>query len=114
MKWRYYADWSKLIGEWQTLYNFTHSWNIKNSKEIERESIENEYEKSERVTVHERLVTLRNEQGVVDWEVGGCMWWLGDGHWGGTWWDEYWVFCYMLANGTQIKNIQITEKKSNI
>ena len=34
---------------------------------------ENEWEKSERETEHERLVTLGNEQGVVEGEVGGGM-----------------------------------------
>lgn len=32
---------------------------------------ENEWEKSERVTKHERFLTLGNEQGVVKEEVGG-------------------------------------------
>ena len=36
--------------------------------------------KSERETKHERLLTLGNEQGVVEGEVGGGMGWLGDGH----------------------------------
>ena len=48
-------------------------------------------------TVSEHL-TLGNEQGVVEGEVGG-----GGGDWvtgteGGTWQDEHWVLCYMLAN----------------
>ena len=50
------------------------------------------------VTKHERHLTLGNEQGVG--EVGG---WGGWGDWvmgneRGTWRDEYWVLCYMLAN----------------
>ena len=51
-----------------------------------------------RETEHERLLTLGNEQGVVEREVGG-----GWGDWvmgteGGTGWNEHWVLCYMLAN----------------
>lgn len=34
---------------------------------------ENEWEKLERVTKHERLLTLRNKQGVVEGEVGEGM-----------------------------------------
>ena len=34
---------------------------------------ENEWEISERVTAHERLLTLGNKQGVVEREVGGGM-----------------------------------------
>ena len=34
---------------------------------------ENEWEISVRVTEHERLLTLGNEQGVVEGEVGGGM-----------------------------------------
>ena len=40
-------------------------------KEIIGESRENEWEKSERVTKHERLLTLGNGQGMVEREVGG-------------------------------------------
>ena len=36
-----------------------------------------------RVTEHERHLTLGNEQGVVEREVGKGMGWLGDGHQGG-------------------------------
>ena len=43
----------------------------------------NEWEKSERETEHERLLTLGNELGVVEREVGRGWGWLGDGHWGG-------------------------------
>ena len=39
--------------------------------------------KLEKVTKHERLLTLGNEQGVVEGEVGRGLGWLGDGHWGG-------------------------------
>ena len=38
---------------------------------------------SVRVTKHKRHLTLGNEQGVVEGEVGGGLGWLGDGHWGG-------------------------------
>ena len=41
---------------------------MKGNKEERRE---NEWEISERVTEHERHLTLRNEQGVVEGEVGG-------------------------------------------
>ena len=34
---------------------------------------ENEWEKLERVTKHERLLTLRNEQRIVEGEVGRGM-----------------------------------------
>ena len=48
---------------------------------------ENEWEISERVTEHERLLTLGNEQGVVEREVGGGGgdWVMGTerGHWMG-------------------------------
>ena len=48
--------------------------NIKNS---ERERRENEWEISVRVTEHERLLTLGNEQGVVEGEVGrGLGYWV--------------------------------------
>ena len=42
-------------------------------KGIIGERKENEWEISVRVTEHERLLTLRNEQGVVEGEVGGGM-----------------------------------------
>ena len=44
-------------------------------KGIIGEGRENEWEKSERVTKHERHLTLGNEQGVVEGEVGGRMGW---------------------------------------
>ena len=58
----------------------------------------NEWEISERETGHERLLTLGNEQGVWKGRLAG-----GWGDWVrgtevGTWWDEHWVLCYMLAN----------------
>ena len=38
---------------------------------------DNEWEKSERVTKHERLLPLGNEEGVVEWEVcGECADWV--------------------------------------
>ena len=43
----------------------------------------NEWEISERETEHERLLTLGNEQGVVEREVGGGWEGLGDEHLGG-------------------------------
>ena len=39
---------------------------MKNKKGIKRERRKNEWEISERVTNHERLLTLGNEQGVVE------------------------------------------------
>ena len=39
-------------------------------KEIIGERRENEWEKPEMVTKHERLLTLGNEQGIVEREVG--------------------------------------------
>ena len=56
-----------------------------------------------RVTQYERLLTLINEEGLVEAEVGwaGGDWVMGTE--GGTWRDEHWVICCMLANGTPIK-----------
>ena len=59
---------------------------------------ENDWEKSERVTEHERLLTLGNELGVVEGEEAG-----GGGEWvtgteEGTFRDEHWVLFSMLAN----------------
>ena len=42
-------------------------------KGIKGERRENEWEKSERETEHERLLTLGNEQGIVEREVEGRM-----------------------------------------
>ena len=68
----YYAEGSKSIGEGQTLYGLTHSGNIKKIvKGIIGERRENEWEISERVTEHERLLTLGNELGVVEREEVG-------------------------------------------
>ena len=44
--------------------------NIKNSEREKRGKEKNEWEISERMTEHERLLTLGNEQGVVEREVG--------------------------------------------
>ena len=44
--------------------------NIKNSEREKGERRENEWEISVRVTEHERLLTLGNEQGVVEREMG--------------------------------------------
>ena len=52
-------------------------------KGIIGEKRENEWEKSERVTEHERLLTLGNEQGMVEGEVGGRGNWV-TGTEGGT------------------------------
>ena len=56
---------------------------LKIVKRIIGERRENEWKVSERVTEHERLLTLGNEQGVVEREVGRGWGWLGDRHWGG-------------------------------
>ena len=45
-------------------------------KGIKGQRRENEWETSERETEHERLLTLRKEQGMVEREVGG-----GGGDW---------------------------------
>ena len=42
-------------------------------KGIIGERRENEWEISEKVTKHERLLTLGNEQRVVEWEVGSGL-----------------------------------------
>ena len=49
-------------------------------KGILGERRENEWEISERETEHGRLLTLGNEQGVVEREVGGGLGQLCDGH----------------------------------
>ena len=53
---------------------------------------------SVRVTKHERHLTLGNEQGVVEGEVGGGWgdWVMGNE--GGSWRDEHWVLRYMWTN----------------
>ena len=45
--------------------------NIKSSENIIGERRENDWEKLERETNHEKLLTLSNEQGVVEGEVAG-------------------------------------------
>ena len=54
------------------------------------------------VSEHERLLTLGNAQGVVEWEVGGGRYDWVMGTEGGTWFDEQWLLCYVLVNGTPI------------
>ena len=61
---------------------------------------------SVRETEHERLLTLGNELGVVEGVAGGSGGDWVTGTEGGIWWDEHWVLCYMLANGTPIKNLK--------
>ena len=58
----------------------------------------NEWEISERETEHERLLTLGNEQGMVEGELAGRWddWEMGTEE--GTLRDEHWVLFYMLAN----------------
>ena len=78
----YYAEWSKSVGERQTLYGFTHMENIKNSERDYRGK-ERKWEKSERVTEHERLLTLGNKQELVrgDGQGDGVIgWWALRGH----------------------------------
>ena len=101
----YYAQWSKSIGEGQTVYGLI-LWGIKKIvKGNKGERKDNEWGISVRVTDHERFLTLGNEQRVVEGEEGGGMRWLCDcGIEGGIWQDEHWVICYMLANWTPIKN----------
>ena len=58
----------------------------------------NEWEISGRETEHERLLTLGNELGVVEGELGrGWGDWVTDTE-GGICWDEHWVLFCMLAN----------------
>ena len=67
-------------------------------KGIIGERRENEWEISARETAHERLLTLGNEQGVVEGEVRGVWgdWVMGTE--GGSGWDEHWVLWCMLTN----------------
>ena len=58
---------------------------------------------SVRETEHERLLTLGNEQGVVEREVGGSWGDWVTGTEGSTSRDEHWVLYYVLANRTPIK-----------
>ena len=53
---------------------------------------------SERMTELERLLTLGNEQGVMEREVGGGWGDLVTGIEGGNLRDKHWVLYYMLAN----------------
>ena len=52
------------------MYGLILTGNIKKLKEIKGERRENKWEVSVRVTEHERLLTLGNEQTVVEGEVG--------------------------------------------
>ena len=72
---------------------------------------ENEWEKSEKVTKHERLLTLGNERGVVEGEAdrGWGDWVTGSE--GNTGQEKHWVLYSMLANRTLIKKIQKKKKK---
>ena len=54
--------------------------------------------KIEKETEHERLLTLGNEEGVVEREVGGGWVECVTGTKGGTWWDMNWVLWYNLVN----------------
>ena len=72
----------------------------------------NEWEISERETEHERFLTLGNDQGVVEGEVGGGWGYWVTGTEGGACRYEHWVLCYMLANRTPIK--KYTKKKGSV
>ena len=67
-----------------------------------KEGYKTEWEKLERETNHESLLTLGNKQRIAEmegWGGWGGVW--GDWVTGteeGTWWDEHWVLYYMLAN----------------
>ena len=61
------------------MYVLIHLGNIKNS-----ERRKNEWEISERETEHERFLTLGNDQGVVEGEVGGGWGYWVTGTEGGT------------------------------
>ena len=62
-------------------YMVSFIWGIqKIVKGVKGERRENEWEISERVTEHERLLTLGNKQGVVEGDVVKEMRSLGDGH----------------------------------
>ena len=71
-----------------------------------------------RVTEHERLLTLGNEQGVVEREVGRGLGWLGDGHWGGH--LAGWALGVMLyvgklnSNKKNLKKLNIDRKFLNL
>ena len=79
-------------------------------KGIKGERREIEWEISERETEHERLLTLGNEQGVVEGEVGGTMGWLGDRHWGGHLMG--WALGIILYVGKSNSNDKIYKKES--
>ena len=73
---------------------------------------ENGWETSVRVTEHERLLTLGNEQGVVELEVGGRLGWLGDGHWGEH--LKGWALGVMLYVGKSNSNKKYTKNLINL
>ena len=79
-------------------------------KGIIGERRENEWEISERETEHEKLLSLGNEQGVVEREVGRGMGWLGDGHWGGHLMG--WAQGVMLYVGKSNSNKKLYKKKT--
>ena len=64
-------------------------------KGIKGESRENKWEISEREIEHERLLTLGNQQGVVEGEVGGGWDNWVTGTEGSTSLDEIW--CYTIC-----------------
>ena len=72
---------------------------------------ENESEIPERVTEHERLPTLGNEQGVVEKEVGRGLGWLGDGHWRGHLMG--WTLGVILYVGNLSSNKKNIQKKES-
>ena len=72
------------------------------------EGRENEWVKSESVTKPERLLTLGNEQGIVEGEVGGGMGCLGDRHWGGH--LTGWTLGVILYVGKSNSNKKYTKK----
>ena len=66
---------------------------------------------SVRVTKHERHLTLGNEQGVVEREVGGGLRWLSDGHWGGH--LAGWALGVMLYVGKLNSNLKKSKGRTN-
>ena len=55
------------------IFKYVSISHLKNSETIIGERRENKWEISERETAHERLLTLGNERGVVEREVGGGL-----------------------------------------
>ena len=58
----------------QSSYGLTDTGNIRNSKGIIEERRGTEWGKSERVTKHERPLSLGSRQRVAEEEVGGGLW----------------------------------------